>query len=81
MKKSMRIVGPRDRIVIPEEIRNETGLVEGSEVSVEAKDGEIFIRRIGPPLGSFVDYFIATNGQKVGKRVDIKSTSQSRAPE
>ena len=72
MKKSTRTVGPKGQVVIPKEVRDETGLVEGSEVSVEAKDGEVVIRRVAPLTGSYVDYYAATYAQKVGQRVDIK---------
>ena len=73
----MRTVGPKGRIVIPREIRDETGVVEGSEVSVEAKDGEIVIRRIGSPAGSYVDY-TATYGEKVGKPETSRESSRKR---
>jgi len=72
MKKSTRTVGPKGQVVIPKEIRDETGLVEGSEVSVEAKDGDVVIRRVAPPTGSYVDYFTATFARKVERRVDLK---------
>ncbi len=72
MKKSTRTVGPKGQVVIPKELRDETGLVEGTEVSVEARDGAVVIRRVAPPTGSYVDYFTATYARKVGRRVDIK---------
>ena len=72
MKKSTRTVGPKGQVVIPKEIRDETGLVEGSEVSVMAKDGNVVIRRVAPLTGSYVEYFTATFAHKVGQRVDIK---------
>ena len=56
-------------MVIPKEIRDETGLVEGSEVSVEARDGEVVIRRAAPPTGSYVDYFAATFARKLDVRM------------
>ena len=72
MKKSTRTVGPKGQIVIPKDIRDETGLVEGSEVSVEARNGDVVIRRVAPPTGSYVDYFTATYAHKVEKSVDLK---------
>ena len=72
MKKSTRTVGPKGQIVIPKDIRDETGLVEGSEVSVEARNGDVVIRRVAPPTGSYVDYFTATLARKVEKPVDLK---------
>lgn len=72
MRKSTRTVGPKGQVVIPKDIRDETGLVEGSEVSVEARDGDVVIRRVAPPTGSYVDYFTATYAPKVAKPVDFK---------
>jgi AbrB family looped-hinge helix DNA binding protein len=72
MKKSTRTVGPKGQVVIPKEVRDETGLVEGSEVSVEARDGAVLIRRVAPLTGSYVDYFTTTYARKVGKQVDLK---------
>ena len=72
MKKSTRTIGPKGQVVIPKEIRDETGLVEGSEVSVEARDGDVVVRRVAPLTGSYVDYFTTTYARKVEKPVDIK---------
>ena len=72
MRKSTRTVGPKGQVVIPKEIRDETGLIEGSEVRVEAKDGEVVIRRVAPPTGSYVDYFVSSYAPKVRGTVDVK---------
>jgi len=72
VKKSTRTVGPKGQVVIPKDVRDETGLVEGSEVSVEAKNGDVVIRRVAPPTGSYVDYFTATYARKVEQPVDVK---------
>jgi AbrB family looped-hinge helix DNA binding protein len=72
MRKSTKTVGPKGQVVIPKEVRDETGLVEGSEVTVEAKEGAVLIRRVAPLTGNYVDYFIATYARKVEKPVDIK---------
>jgi AbrB family looped-hinge helix DNA binding protein len=72
MKKSTMTIGPKGQVVIPKDVRDETGLVEGSEVSVEAKGGDVVIRRVAPPTGSYVDYFTTTYARKVEKPVDIK---------
>jgi len=72
MKKSTRTVGPKGQVVIPKEVRDETGLAEGSEVSVEARNGDVVIRRVAPLTGSYVDYFTATYARKVEKPVDLK---------
>jgi AbrB family looped-hinge helix DNA binding protein len=72
MKKSTRTVGPKGQVVIPKDVRDETGLVEGSEVTVEARKGDVVIRRVTPPTGSYVDYFTATYAAKVEKPVDLK---------
>ena len=72
MKKSTRTVGPKGQVVIPKDVRDQTGLVEGSEVSVEAKNGDVVIRRVAPLTGNYVDYFTATYARKVEKPVDVK---------
>jgi AbrB family looped-hinge helix DNA binding protein len=72
MKKSTRTIGAKGQVVIPKEIRDETGLLEGSEVSVEARNGDVVIRRVAPLTGNYVDYFIGTYARKVEKPVDIK---------
>jgi AbrB family looped-hinge helix DNA binding protein len=72
MKKSTRTVGPEGQVVIPKEVRDETGLMEGSEVSVEARNGDVVIRRVAPLTGNYVDYFIATYARKVERPVDLK---------
>jgi AbrB family looped-hinge helix DNA binding protein len=72
MKKSTRTVGPKGQVVIPKEIRDETGLVEGSEVSVEARNVDVAIQRVAPLTGNYVDYFIATYARKVESPVDLK---------
>jgi AbrB family looped-hinge helix DNA binding protein len=72
MRKSTRTVGPKGQVVIPKEIRDETGLVEGSEVSVEVRNGDVLIRRIAPPTGSYVDYFTATYARKIERPIDLK---------
>jgi AbrB family looped-hinge helix DNA binding protein len=72
MKKSTRTVGPKGQVVIPKEVRDETGLTEGSEVSVEARNGDVVIRRVAPLTGSYVDYFTATYARKVEKPADFK---------
>lgn len=72
MRKSTRTVGPKGQVVIPKGIRDETGLVEGSEVTVEVRDGEVVIRRAAPLTGTYVDYYVATYAPKVVKPVDIK---------
>ena len=58
--------------MIPKEIRDQAGLVEGAEVTVELRGDEVVVRRPSPPTKSYVEYFAATYAEKVKGRVDIK---------
>jgi len=71
MKSRMR-VGEKGQVVIPKVIREQTGIKEGTEVFVEARDGAVTIRRANPPTENYVDYFTATYSRKLGHEVDIK---------
>ena len=48
MKSRMK-VGEKGQVVIPKELRELTGIKEGTEVTVGLKDGAVTIRRVGPP--------------------------------
>jgi len=72
MRKSTRTIGPKGQVVIPKDVRDQTGLVEGIEVTVEARDGEVVVRRASPPTSNYVDYFASTYAAKVRGRADIK---------
>jgi AbrB family looped-hinge helix DNA binding protein len=72
MKKSTRTIGAEGQVVIPKEIRDETGLLEGCEVSVEVRNGDVVIRRVSPLTGNYVDYFKGTYARKVENLVDLK---------
>jgi len=65
-------VGEKGQVVIPKELRDQTGIKEGTEVVVEAKDGTVTIRRAGPPAESYVDYFTTTYSKKLDHEVNIK---------
>jgi AbrB family looped-hinge helix DNA binding protein len=71
MKSRMK-VGEKGRVVIPKAIREKTGIKEGTEVLIEAKDGAVSIRRAGPPTESYTDYFAATFSKKLDHKVSIK---------
>jgi AbrB family looped-hinge helix DNA binding protein len=71
MKSRMK-VGEKGRIVTPKQLRDQTGIKEGTEVVVEAKDGAVKIRRAGPPAESYVDYFTTTFSKKPDHEVDVK---------
>ena len=72
MKTKMR-VGEKGQVVIPKEIREQTGIKEGTEVVVEAsEEGGVSIRRAGPPLDSYVEYFTHTFSKKPRESIDIK---------
>lgn len=65
-------VGEKGQVVIPKELRDQTGIKEGTEVVVEANDGAVTIRRAGPPTESYVDYFLNTYSKKLKHEVNIK---------
>ena len=71
MKSRMKI-GEKGQVVIPKELREQTGIKEGTEVVVEARDGAVTIRRAGPPTESYVDYFTTTYSKKLDHEVSIK---------
>jgi len=56
MKSRMR-VGEKGQVVIPKELRELTGIKEGTEVTVGLKDGAVTITRASPPTESYVEYF------------------------
>jgi AbrB family looped-hinge helix DNA binding protein len=65
-------VGEKGQVVIPKGIREQTGIREGIEVVVEAKEGAVVIKRAGPPTESYVDYFTSTYSKKLDHEVNIK---------
>ena len=71
MKSRMK-VGEKGQIVIPKVIREQTGIREGTEVVVEARDGAVTIKKIGPPTDNYVDYFTTTYSKKLDHEIDIK---------
>ncbi len=73
MPRLTRVIGPKGQVVIPKELRDRAGLVEGTEVIVELRGDEIVLKRPSPAPGSYVDYFIETMGEKPKRRVDVES--------
>ena len=71
MKSRMR-VGEKGQVVIPKELREETGIKEGTEVLVEAQGGAVTIRRAGPPTEDYVTYYRSTYSRKLERAVDVK---------
>ena len=71
MKSRMR-VGEKGQVVIPKELRELTGIKEGTEVTVGLKDGALTIRRASPPTESYVEYFTSTFSKKLHREVNIK---------
>jgi AbrB family looped-hinge helix DNA binding protein len=70
--KITRVVGPKGQVVIPKEIRDQTGLVEGAEVIVGLRVSEVVLRRSSPLTESYVDYFTTALGEKTERRVETK---------
>jgi len=73
MRKATRVVGPKGQVVIPKEIRDQVGLLEGTDVLVEVRNDEVVVRRAGPPTKSYVEYFTSTHAPKVKGRVNVKA--------
>jgi AbrB family looped-hinge helix DNA binding protein len=71
MKNRVRI-GEKGQVVIPKELRDLTGIKEGTEVLVDAEDGTVTIRRAGPPTDDYVTYFRSTYSKKLTHELDIK---------
>jgi len=66
-----RNVGPKGQVVIPKQMRDALGLKPGVEVILEVKGDEVVISK--PKIeGSYTEYFIATQGPKLKKIVNIK---------
>lgn len=64
-------VGPKGQVVIPKQIRDALGLKPGAEVILEIRGDEVVISK--PKIeGSYTEYFIATQGPKLKKIVNIK---------
>jgi len=79
MKNRMK-VGEKGQVVIPKELRDQTGIKEGTEVVVEAKDGTVTIRKAGPHDESYVDYFTITHSKKLDHEVNVnKLLEEERA--
>lgn len=71
MKSRMR-VGEKGQVVIPKQVRREAGIREGTEVTVELRNGEVVIKRAGPPTDNYTDYFASTYSKKLSQQVDLK---------
>lgn len=72
MARVTRTVGPKGQITIPKEIRDRAGLAAGAEVLVELRGSEVVLKRVSPPTGSYVGYFVSTYADKVKDRVHVK---------
>ncbi|MBI2140985.1 AbrB/MazE/SpoVT family DNA-binding domain-containing protein [Candidatus Woesearchaeota archaeon] len=62
-----RTVGARGQVVLPIDIREQLGLREGTEITFEAKEGEIVIKPAKTPE-QIVDEFCSISS----KRIHIK---------
>lgn len=71
MKSRLR-VGEKGQVVIPKELREQTGIKEGTEVVVEGAGGVVTIRRASPPTENYVEYFTATYRRKLHNEIDIR---------
>jgi AbrB family looped-hinge helix DNA binding protein len=79
MTRNTRVIGPKGQVVIPKAIRDEAGLLVGTEVTVELRGQEVVLKRPSPPTKSYLDYFTATYAEKAKGRVDIKKIIEEEA--
>jgi AbrB family looped-hinge helix DNA binding protein len=80
MKSRMK-VGEKGQVVIPKEIREQTGIKEGVEVVVGVKDGVVTIKKTGPPTESYVEYFTTTYSKKLDHEVNFKKLLEEETVE
>ncbi len=67
------VVGSKGQVVITKEIREKTGLKEGSHVTIDARGEEVVIKRASPPTGSYVECYSTTYHKKLRKMVDLRA--------
>ncbi|MDV3278445.1 MAG: AbrB/MazE/SpoVT family DNA-binding domain-containing protein [Nitrososphaerales archaeon] len=65
-------VGEKGQVVIPKDVREKAGIREGTDVTVEFRNGEVVVRRLGAPTENYVDYFLSTYSKKLDHEVDVE---------
>ncbi len=65
-----RQVGPKGQVVIPKDIRQELGVVPGSLVELELRDGSVVITPTVTPEET-VRQFLSVVKKKIRRRIDI----------
>ena len=67
-----RRLGPKGQVVVPKEIREKLGLMEGSTLTFEIS-GDTILVRPEPSPEEIVERFLSVKGKKLRRLVDWKS--------
>jgi len=67
-----RKLGPKGQVVVPKEIREKLGLMEGSTLTFEIS-GDTILVRPEPSPEEIVERFLSVKGKKLRRLVDWKS--------
>ncbi|HEY5539625.1 MAG TPA: AbrB/MazE/SpoVT family DNA-binding domain-containing protein [Thermoplasmata archaeon] len=67
-----RKLGPKGQVVVPKEIREKLGLMEGSTLTFEIS-GDTILVRPEPSPEEIVERFLSVKGNKLRRLVDWKS--------
>ena len=67
-----RKLGSKGQVVVPKEIREKLGLIEGSMLTFEVSGGTMLVRPEPSPQ-EVVERFLSVKGRKRNKLVDWKS--------
>jgi len=65
-------VGPKDQVVMPEEIGEKIWIKETSAVIADIIDGAVIIRKIKSESVSYVGFYSGACSRKLDKKIDIK---------
>lgn len=72
-------VGPKGQVVLPKAIRERLGIEPGDEVTVESRDGGIFVRRM--PRGSALYGMLADEGSDLVAELEAERREERRREE
>lgn len=71
MKMTLKNIGPKGQIVIPQHIREALGLKPGTDVTIELRGEEVVISK--PKIeGSYTEYYTSTRAPKLKEPLPIK---------
>jgi AbrB family looped-hinge helix DNA binding protein len=68
---SIKRIGPKGQVLIPNSIRESLGLRPGVEVNIDVRGDEVVITR--PKVeGSYTEYYLTTRSKKLVEPIDVK---------